>query len=273
MKYEVPLYGVDGSQKGSVALPDVFRESVRDDLIVRAFLAEQSEKLQPKGVFYRAGLQTTARYVGRKEAYHSLKNRGGARLPREMYPKGRIGRVRVVPFAVKGRRAHPPHPEKVLVERINKREKVKALRCAIAATAVAELVKRRHRIPEKIKLPIIFDSAIENITKTKDVMKVLKSLINEDLRRAYNGRSPRGKRKKGTKTPRSALLVCSGDVPLMKAARNIVGFDVATVDSLNVSLLAPGGQAGRLTIWTEAAIDKLNKQTETIKNEAMKAKQ
>lgn len=257
MKSEVPVYDIDGSQKGTAALPAVFGGAVRSDLILRAFLSEQSERLQPKGVFYRAGLQTTARYVGRKEAYHSLKNRGMARLPREMFPKGRIGRVRVVPWAVKGRRAHPPHPEKVLAERINRREKAKALQAAIAATADAGLVRSKHRIAEGIALPIVFDDGLESIAKTKDVLKAIGRLVGDDITRAYDGRSLRGKRKKGKKTPRSVLVVCSGEVPLMKAARNIAGFDVAKADALSVSLLAPGGNAGRLTIWTKAALEKL----------------
>ena len=35
------------------------------------------------------------------------------------------------------------------------------------------------------------------------------------------------------------------------------GVDVATVEELNVLLLAPGGHPGRLTVWTESAIKKL----------------
>lgn len=260
MKAEVPIYGVDGSQKGAISLPPVFSETVRDDLILRAFLAEQSERLQPKGVFYRAGLQTTARYVGRKEAYHTLKNRGSSRLPREMYPKGRIGRVRVVPWAVKGRRAHPPNPEKVLVERINRREKARALQSAIAATADAGRVRSRHKVAEGIALPIVFDDELEKMTKTKDVLKAVGRLVGDDIARAYGGRTLRGKRKKGTKTPRSVLVVCSGEVPLMKAARNIAGFDVARADALSISVLAPGGNSGRLTVWTKSALEKLGKE-------------
>ena len=41
----------------------------------------------------------------------------------------------------------------------------------------------------------------------------------------------------------------------MKAVRNIAGVDVCTVDGLNVELLAPGGQPGRLLITTKKAIN------------------
>ncbi|MGP8085730.1 MAG: 50S ribosomal protein L4, partial [Methanoregula sp.] len=35
------------------------------------------------------------------------------------------------------------------------------------------------------------------------------------------------------------------------------GVDVVTVDQLNVEHLAPGMQAGRLTVWTESAVTRL----------------
>jgi large subunit ribosomal protein L4e len=44
----------------------------------------------------------------------------------------------------------------------------------------------------------------------------------------------------------------------VEAARNIPGVDVATVNDLNVELLAPGAHPGRLTIWTRGAIEKLD---------------
>jgi len=36
--------------------------------------------------------------------------------------------------------------------------------------------------------------------------------------------------------------------------------DIATVDQLNTELLAPGTQAGRLTVWTESALLRLGGQ-------------
>ncbi|MFY9201556.1 MAG: 50S ribosomal protein L4, partial [Methanosarcina flavescens] len=59
------------------------------------------------------------------------------------------------------------------------------------------------------------------------------------------------------KNKKSILIVAGEDAPILKAARNLAGVDVTTVDSLNAELLAPGTHAGRLTIWTESAIKKL----------------
>jgi large subunit ribosomal protein L4e len=254
----VSLYSKDGSSSGKIELPEAFSEEVREDLIRRAVLSEESELLQPKGAFKRAGLQTTARYVGRKEAYHSLKNRGGAKLPRELYPKGRFGRVRVVPWSVKGRRAHPPKVEKILVERINAREKKKALISAISATAKKELVGKKHVLP-KTEIPVVFDDSCSSLSKTKEVANLFEQLqLIKDVERAKSKRRPNNGRKGGVKTPHSVLLVVDKEDKLMKAAKNLPGVSVAKVDSLKVSDLAPGGVPGRLTVWTKSAISKLS---------------
>jgi large subunit ribosomal protein L4e len=254
----VNLYSKDGSQSGKIELPSAFSEEVREDLIRRAVLSEETELLQPKGAFKRAGLQTTARYIGRKEAYHSLKNRGIAKLPRELYPKGRIGRVRVVPWSVKGRRAHPPKVEKIIVERINAREKKKALLSAISATAKKEFVGKKHVLP-KIDIPIVFDDSCSSLSKTKEVAKLFEQLeLIKDVERAKSKRKPNNGRKGGVKTPHSVLLVVDKEDKLMKAAKNLPGVSVAKVDSLKVSDLAPGGVPGRLTVWTKSAISRLS---------------
>jgi large subunit ribosomal protein L4e len=254
----VNLYSKDGSQSGKIELPSAFSEEVREDLIRRAVLSEETELLQPKGAFKRAGLQTTARYIGRKEAYHSLKNRGIAKLPRELYPKGRIGRVRVVPWSVKGRRAHPPNVEKIIVERINAREKKKALLSAISATAKKEFVGKKHVLP-KIDIPIVFDDSCSSLSKTKEVAKLFEQLeLIKDVERAKSKRKPNNGRKGGVKTPHSVLLVVDKEDKLMKAAKNLPGVSVAKVDSLKVSDLAPGGVPGRLTVWTKSAISRLS---------------
>jgi large subunit ribosomal protein L4e len=55
---------------------------------------------------------------------------------------------------------------------------------------------------------------------------------------------------------RKSLLIVTANQPL-RAAKNLAGVDVVTVDQLNTELLAPGSQAGRLTVWTEGALQML----------------
>lgn len=254
------VYSISGTRAGGVELPGVFSEPVRSDLIRRAVLAERSARYQPKGVYPLAGLQTTAEYRGRKEDYRSIKNKGISRLPREKLPKGKFGRVRIVPFSVKGRRAHPPKPEKVLIERINRKEHAKAIRSAIAATAVKEMVLARgHRAG--IALPLIVENAFEGITKTKDVLGALEALkLDGDLQRAKPKKRTgvAGRRRGGYGVAKSVLIVVGGDKGVLKAARNIPGVDAVLVDALSAELLAPGASAGRLTLWTQDALQKID---------------
>jgi len=86
----------------------------------------------------------------------------------------------------------------------------------------------------------------------------------DDIIRAKNGRRQRaGKGKyrgRRYKLPKSLLIVAAEDRGISRAARNFSGVDVITVNDLNAELLAPGTHAGRLTVWTEAAISKLGAQ-------------
>ena len=56
------------------------------------------------------------------------------------------------------------------------------------------------------------------------------------------------------------LIVVSKKDKISDSASNIPGIDVVEVKNLNAELLAPGGHAGRLTLWTKAAINILEKE-------------
>jgi len=58
------------------------------------------------------------------------------------------------------------------------------------------------------------------------------------------------------KQRKSLTIIVTAEHPL-RAARNLSGVDIVTVDQLNVEHLAPGMLAGRLTIWTESALVRL----------------
>ena len=251
MERKANVYDVEGKELKAVKLPPVFSVEVREEIIKRAVLSEETKLLQPKGSFKRAGLETSARYIGVKDAYATLKNKGQSRLPREFFGGGRPGRVRYIPSAVSGRRAHPPKPEKNLVEKINKKEWDFALRSAIAATASKDLVLARgHKID--VDVPLVLSNA-EKVSKSKEVYTLLEKLIPSDLERA---KEKRGKTKK---YPKSAVLIASVDeAPILKAARNIPGVDAVSVNALTVKVLAPGAHPGRLAVYTEEALKALN---------------
>ena len=58
----------------------------------------------------------------------------------------------------------------------------------------------------------------------------------------------------------SLLIVVSEECALSKAGNNLPGIDVVPVNALNTELLAPGAMAGRVVLWTEKAIDILEKE-------------
>jgi len=256
------VLGLDGRAARETLLPPQFAEAHRPDVIKRAFLAEATRKLQPKGVSALAGMKTTAEYYGRRHAWRQTINTGRSRLPREKLAKGRSGRVLMVPQAVKGRRAHPPKPWKRIVEKINSRERNLALRSAIAATGDAGLVKARGHLVDGVGFPLVVDDAIEGVTKVREAEKIFSALgLGRDIERAMKGRRARsGSRKGGRFGPKSVLLVVAGDKGVFRAARNIPGVDVVEVDKLGAEHLAPGGVAGRLAVWTEGALARLGQE-------------
>jgi len=261
---KLQVLSVAGEKIGDVEAPSAFSEKVRKDLIVRAVRSELSKKFQPKAPLKVAGLQTSAEYIGVKDAYRTMKNRGTQRLPHEKLPKGRYGRVRMLPFAVTGRRAHPPKVEAILAEKMNKKEYMKALHSAIAASASPEAVKARTG--SEYKVPYVIADDIELLKKTKEVAKMLESLglINEIEKSERSRKRITGVRKKrltrAYKVRKSILFVVSKDCSLLNSAASIPGAKAVKVDELKVSDLAPGGLPGRLVIWSKGAIAKLGGQ-------------
>ena len=85
--------------------------------------------------------------------------------------------------------------------------------------------------------------------------------LSADLDRSRKGRNIRaGKGKmRGRKyrTPKSLLLVVAQKDGLDRAARNLPGVDVVTAKDLCAEDLAPGGDLGRLTVWTKSAVEAL----------------
>jgi large subunit ribosomal protein L4e len=261
---EAPLYSIDGKKKGSITLPKVFETPVEPEIIRRAVISIQTARLQPKGVKPDAGRDTSAEYRGNRRLPYMERtiNVGVARLPRMKNRRYLLaGRVAKVPQAVGGPRAHPPKPEKKIVERINKKEKRLALMSAIAATAKPELVKKRHNIGD-ITLPVIIEEKFAELKKTKEVTKVLEALgLMKDVLTAKEKkkvRAGKGKlRGRRYKRKKSLLIVTAEPASIYLAARNLEGVEIVPVNQLNAEVLAPGGEAGRLVVWTEQAIQKL----------------
>lgn len=240
---------LSGNASGQVELPPVFEEEYRPDIIKRAVLSAQANRLQAYGPHFYAGMNTSAQSWG--------PGHGVSRVLRLKNGRKAAG----VPMAVGGRRSHAPQPNADYSEKVNKKERRKAIRSAIAATASTGLVEARgHKFTRE--LPVVAKNDLESLTKTSEVIKFLQAAgLWDDVLRAKLGRNIRagkgklrGRKYKGRK---SLLIVAGTDAGLGKAARNLPGVDFVTVERLNAELLAPGTRAGRLTIWTESSLEKL----------------
>lgn len=247
------IFDLQGKSTGTINLPKVFSTPIRPDVIKRAVLAIQSNRLQPQGRDPMAGKRTTAESRGTGS--------GIARVPRV---KGGSGKAAFAPSTVKGRQPHPPRAEKIIVKDIPKKEAKLALTSAIAATAEKDIVARRgHKIEAVVNLPLVVDSAFENLAKAKEVEEVFSKLgFDAELTRVKESRNIRaGKGKhRGRKMKQAVgplIVVVDAGSSVANAAANLPGVQVTTVTSLNTEMLAPGTHPGRLTVWTNGAIEKL----------------
>jgi len=252
-KKTVKVFNLEGKSTRKIELPPVFATPLRPDVIKRAVLAIQSSRFQPQGRDPMAGKRTSAESRGTGSAM--------ARIPRL---KGQSGRAAFAPGTVGGRQSHPPVSEKRIVKRIPKKEKRLALLSAIAATASKEVVAARgHSVVDVLGIPLVVTNDLEALKKTREVEEALIRLgVLSDIYRVEGSKKVRaGKGKsRGRKMKQSVgpLIVVAEDKGIMEAARNIPGVNVARVSSLNAEMLAPGTHPGRLTIWTDSALERLN---------------
>jgi large subunit ribosomal protein L4e len=253
-KKTAKIFNLEGKPIGKIDLPPIFGTALRPDVIRRAVLAMQSNRLQPQGRDVMAGKRTTAESRG--------VNLGISRVPRV---KGGAGRAAFAPGTVGGRAAHPPTSNKKIVKRIPKKEKHLATLSAIAATASKDVVASRgHSVEDVPGLPLIVTDDLEGLKRVKEVEEALVHLgVFSDIFRVRESRTIRaGKGKiRGRRVKQAVgpLLVVAKNNGIMEAARNIPGTDVVIVRNLSVEMLAPGAHLGRLTIWTNSAIEELKK--------------
>lgn len=259
---KVNVLDLNGKPKGNVELPSVFSTPYRPDIIKRAVLAAQANRRQPYGSDKMAGKRTSAHYHGLSDLPPDQKmmHREMARLPREHGDTGRFMRARFAPQTVGGRRAHPPKVERNWTKKVNRKERLFAIKSAIAGTLNPELVKERGHIFDA-KLPLVVDDSIKNLKKTKELVDFLTKIgLENELKRLDKKKKRRGKGKlrRGLHKKRiGPLIVTNNDKNLSKIAENIPGVSVTDVKKLNSEMLSPGAHGVRLTIWTKSAIESL----------------
>jgi large subunit ribosomal protein L4e len=251
----VHIYSLDGDVVKTVDLPPVFRSDVRTDLIRRAVTAFQANRRQPYGPRFGAGLRHSVRWSG--------KGHGVSRVPRI---RGTMIGAQA-PGTVGGRRAHPPRPDTVYSKKINDRERVMARNAALAAVKDAAIVVARgHRFKEELSLPVVVEDGIESLEPEKGAAQegaqILRRLgVFPDVERSKEGRhirAGRGKmRSRRYRQPLSLLVVVKDTTKVRRLLGNLPGVEVVSPAALNAERLAPGGDPGRLTVFSEGALEVL----------------
>ncbi|MCU0860688.1 MAG: 50S ribosomal protein L4, partial [Methanomassiliicoccales archaeon] len=146
MSKNVNVYSLKGEVVGKEELPSAFATSYRPDVIRKAVIAEESNKRQPYGAKFEAGMRHAVSTWG--------KGRGAARVQR--LTQG--AKAAESPNNVGGRRAFPPKPEKSWELKVNKKERTLARWSALAALSDSKMVKQRgHQFGEEVTLPVVFE--------------------------------------------------------------------------------------------------------------------
>ena len=252
---QVRVYSLEGEPLKNVDLPPVFRSEVRVDLIRRAVTAFRANRRQTYGPAPRAGMRHSVRWSG--------KGHGVSRVPRI---RGTMIGAQA-PGTVGGRQAHPPHLGRIWAKKINQRERRLARNAAVAALRSPELVAGRgHRFEEELTLPVVLEDRLESLEPkvgaAREGIDILRRVgLLPDVLRAKEGRhvrAGRGKmRGRRYRQPKSLLVVVKDPGAVRRALGNLPGVAIASPAALNAELLAPGGDPGRLALFSEGALEVL----------------
>jgi len=255
------VYSKAGKKKSEVELPPQFQEQVRPLIIRRAVLSTQSKKHQLHTRDELSGKRKSTYLSKKRRKYRGTYGYGTSRTPMKvMWRRGmRFGyEGGFAPMTKGGRMAHPPRSKKT--KKVNKKERLLAIRSALSACALKELVQKRGHVINS-EPPLIVEDSVQEIKQTKEVKQLLENLgLKEELERASEKKIRAGKGKlRGRKYKKKTgpLIITSESCALNKSAKNIPGVQTTTINKLSAEKLAPGGEPGRLCVFTLSAIKKL----------------
>jgi len=252
----------DGLSVDKISIPSIFFAPIRTDLLQFVHQSMAKNRRQPYSVSSNAGMKTSAQSWGTGRAV--------ARVPR-VPGSGthRSGQGAIANFCRGGRIFGPTRIWRKWHHKINKNQRRQAIISAIASTAIISLVMARgHNITRVPELPMVMESAVESITKTKDVIKSMTNLgiIYDILKKKTqkNIRAGKGKmRNRKFKNYKGPLFVYLNSA---RSFRNIPSVSTCSFRALNLLKLAPGGHIGRFCIWSYGSFIKLEGFGEIYKN-------
>ena len=266
-------YDLTGKEKGSLDLPKEFSANIREDIVAKVL--EAKKRKQPYAPSPVAGKQYSASGILKhhRHVWKSQYGRGMSRVPRKIMSRrgsqfNWVGATS--PNTTGGRRAHPPkvvHMLKVLG--INKKEMQIAFSSALSATASKDWILKKYETVEKVNsAPFVLSINAEKI-KVKDLLNGLKKILGEELYKVAikkkSVRAGKGKLRGRKYKSNAGMLLVAGNDETIKTKM----FDVVQVNTVGVNDLAKGG-LGRLTIYTEKAIEDLGKRLSPVKTKESK---
>ena len=235
---------------------------VRNDIFKKAVLAEFTLFRQESGAKPDAGKRSAINLSKRRKNYRSTYGKGGSRTPKKvMWSRGMQLRFvgAFAPNTVGGRKAHPPKASKNTIRTMNNKEWNHAILSGLAASLDKDIVSSNgQKVPTNY--PIVLDSKLEEISKTKDIKTFLEKLgFGEELERTKTRKVRAGRgtmRNRTYRVKRGPLVVVSSmEVPLLKAARNVLGVDVVSADLLLASDFGMSEKPGRAVVFTKAGAE------------------
>merc|ERR1712036_32991 len=217
--------------------PAVFKAPIRPDVVhfVHSNMAKNSR--QPYAVHKHAGHQTSAESWGTGRAVSRIPRvRGGG--------THRSGQAAFGNMCRGGRMFAPLKTWRKWHKKCNINQRRYAMTSAIAATGVPALVMAKgHMIDSVPEIPLVVSNNVENYSKTKQAVTMLKAVgAWDDIKRVYATRRMRAGRGKmrGRKHVQKLgpCIVYKNDNGIVKSFRNIPGVSLVPVETLNILRIA-----------------------------------
>jgi large subunit ribosomal protein L4e len=248
----------NGKEKGNLDLPKNFFSVVRPDILLKVFETQKGIYSQAFGAMKGAGAGYSASGIlkHRRHDWKSTYGKGISRVPRKILSRhgssfNWVGAT--VSNTRGGRRPHAPRSEKNPFKKINKKELLIAFNSAFVGTIDPKLLEKKYG--KKIQTGLVFDDEITNI-KTKEFLALLKNILGESYINAIRKKTIRagiGKMRGRKYKSNAGMLFVVGKGEDMKRK----GIEVVKVNELKISDLAPNGEPGRITFYTEKAVKEI----------------
>merc|ERR1719453_1520655 len=155
------------AKAGEAALPSVFSAPIRTDVVSFVHMNISKNKRQAYCVNKYAGKTPSAQSWGTGRAVARIPRVAGGGTSRS--GQGAFGNM-----CRGGRMFAPTKTWRKWHRKINVNQRRYAVASALAASAIPALVMARgHVVDEVPEMPLVIDSGIDNISKTKEAIKIL----------------------------------------------------------------------------------------------------